>query len=283
MTATRYWVDGHAQASIDPGLRALHYGDGVFETLCVRAGIVEYQELHWQRLRAGCERLRLAFTDWDGLRAEVRRAAHESSAAVIKVIMSRAAGVRGYRPDSTSGSVRLVSAQALPEWPQQYRHAGVRTRICDLRLGVQPLLAGIKHLNRLEQVLARAEWGDDYVEGLLLDGSGRVIEGTMSNVFLVHDSKLYTPRLNDCGVAGVMRTVVLDLATGLGFEPRRQNLTLADLERAEEVFVCNSLIGIWPVIEIAQRYSGRAGALTQALQRALADNDITGSGTWYSE
>lgn len=283
MSGTRYWVDAQADAVIDPGLRALHYGDGLFETLCVQDATIEYLDRHMRRLQAGCDRLQLPFSDWSALEAELQQRAGESRNAAVKIIFSRGAGIRGYRYGGAQDVTRIVGTQPLPVFPQQHGRQGVRVRLCDLRLALQPRLAGIKHLNRLEQVMARAEWGEDYEEGLLLDYNGKLIEGTMSNLFLVRAGCLYTPRLDNCGVAGVMRAVLLDLAVELGFDVHVQPLALRELESADEVFLCNSLIGIWPVIAVADRFAYRVGPVTQTLQHALAAQDKTGPGNWYNE
>jgi len=202
---------------------------------------------------------------------------------VIKVILGRAAGQRGYGFGPDQAVTRIVSTQALPELPPENGGQGVRVRLCELRLAAQPALAGIKHLNRLEQVLARAEWQQAYAEGLMLDCDGRLIEGTMSNLFLVRDGILLTPRLDTCGVAGVMRSVLIELAGARAIEVRRQVLRLEDLDSVQEVFLCNSLIGIWPVIAINEQYGYRAGAVTRALQQALSQDDRTHAGHWYNE
>jgi 4-amino-4-deoxychorismate lyase len=283
VSGVRYWIDSRATACLDPAGRVVQYGDGVFETLCVRHGVPEYLDRHMRRLKAGCERLQLAFSDWQGLTAEVRARAGENAGAVIKVILGRAAGGRGYRFAPEQPVTRIVSTQALPAVPPQHSEQGVRVRLCELRLGLQPALAGIKHLNRLEQVLARAEWQQDYAEGLLLDSNGRLVEGTMSNLFLVRDGVLLTPRLDACGVAGVMRSVLIDLAAAQGIDLRRQALQPADLGSVQEVFVCNSLIGIWPVIAVGEQFTFDAGGVTRALQRALARDDRTCCGDWYNE
>jgi 4-amino-4-deoxychorismate lyase len=144
-------------------------------------------------------------------------------------------------------------------------------RLCRLRLGQNTVLAGIKHLNRLEQVLARGEWDDDGImEGLLLDGEERLVEGTMSNLFLIRDRILMTPELIRCGVAGILRTVVMELAAGVPLPVQVTPLGLDDLREADEVFLTNSLIGIWPVIAVDDR-PYRRGALTCRLQELLKD------------
>jgi 4-amino-4-deoxychorismate lyase len=282
VSASRYWIDGQPAALLNPALRAVQYGDGVFETMCVRDGVAEFVDRHRQRLQAGCEKLRLSFADWSELEAELEQRAGELGEGVVKVILSRGAGNLGYRFTAEQGVTRIVSAHPLPAWPQECTTQGVRVCICDLRLGLQPRLAGIKHLNRLEQVMARAEWEQQYAEGLLLDYNDQLIEGTMSNLFIVRDGVVYTPPLDNCGVAGVMRSVLLDLAAESGLRTSRQAMTLADLGSAQEVFLCNSLIGIWPVISVAERFEFTIGPLTRALQRALAGQSRTSAGNWYS-
>lgn len=149
-------------------------------------------------------------------------------------------------------------------------------RLCQLRLALNARLAGIKHLNRLEQVLARAEWGDDYAEGLMLNPRDEVVDGTMSNVFAVMDHVLVTPEIVDGGVAGVMRALVLERAATLGIPHRVRPLPLAELGRARELFLTNSLIGVWPVRRLDERVF-RVGPVTQALQRAIAEEEADAS------
>jgi len=282
MTATRYWIDTQAATGLDPAVRALHYGDGLFETLCVRDATCEHLERHLQRLLAGCKALRLEFSDRPGLEAELQQRAGELGNGVIKIILSRGPGGRGYRFSEGQGVTRIVSAQGMPDYPRAWATQGVRARICELRFGLQPRLAGLKHLNRLEQVMARAEWGDEFEEGLMLDHHGRLIEGTMSNLFVIRDAELWTPRLDACGVAGVMRSVLLDLAAGLGLSVRRETLLPAQLASAQEVFLCNSLIGIWPVVSVSGLHTLSVGPVTRRLQQALSVHSTSATGNWYS-
>jgi 4-amino-4-deoxychorismate lyase len=280
--STSWQVDTKPVESVHPGLRALHYGDGLFETSLVRQTQVAWLERHLQRLRAGCMALRLDFSDWGGLTEELEQKAAEIGNGVIKTILSRAPGGRGYRFEAHQGVTRIVSTHPLPDYPPERASQGVRVRVCELRLGLQPRLAGIKHLNRLEQVMARAEWGDEYEEGLMLDYNGQLIEGTMTNLFVERDGVLLTPPLNACGVAGVMRSVLLDLAGQLGVQTRREVLRLADLERADGLFLCNSLAGIWPVRSVAGLAQFGTGPLTQQLQQVLSRHSGMVPGNWYS-
>jgi len=125
---------------------------------------------------------------------------------------------------------------------------GIDMRICAQRLSANKSLAGMKHLNRLEQILARSEWQDEYAEGLLMDESGSVIEATVSNLFAVKHGKLYTPDLSSSGVAGIMRRTIMEiLAPTLSLDVEIESINLDFLRAADELFVCNSVYGIWPV------------------------------------
>ncbi|VAW82083.1 Aminodeoxychorismate lyase [hydrothermal vent metagenome] len=273
-------VNGIAAQVVAADERALLYGDGLFETLAVRQGQAEFIDYHLQRLRVGCECLALDFDSWQSLQDDIDVLSRRHPDAAIKVILSRTVGNRGYQIEPRQAVTRIISTHALPAWPQNYAETGIRIRICDLRLSIQPQLAGIKHLNRLEQVLARAEWQNEYQEGLLLDYNGRLVEASMSNIFLVHESGLVTPSLQDCGVAGVMRSVIIELAEQLGIACRIQPLSTDMLDTHHELFVCNSLIGIWPVVALESRCQYRIGATTRALQQALSECDKTQRGQW---
>jgi 4-amino-4-deoxychorismate lyase len=155
------------------------------------------------------------------------------------------------------------------DYPETYYTEGVRVRVCGLRLGENPALAGIKHLCRLEQVLAQIELrGSEAQQGLLLDAGGRVVSGTSSNVFAVCDSEIVTPALTRCGIKGVMRRAVMAASAELGLSVSERDLTLSDILAAEEVFVTNALFGIWPVVRIdAKRFA--LGSATRRLMRHL--------------
>ncbi|MGH8771878.1 MAG: aminodeoxychorismate lyase, partial [Burkholderiales bacterium] len=164
-------------------------------------------------------------------------------------------GARGYALNPESTPTRIVMTSSLPQYPPEWLKRGVKVRVCDVKLSVQPRLAGIKHLNRLENVLARAEWQRaEYAEGLMLDGDGNVIEGTMSNIFAwLNDALLITPDLTRCGVAGVQRDRVLEYARSQGIPVRIEAMKLDKLLAAEEVFLTNSVIGVWQVRELEDR------------------------------
>jgi len=263
-------ANGRPTQGISPLDRGLHFGDGLFETIACRRGRPRFLALHLDRLIQGCERLRIAPGDVDTIRGEVTELAHRTDAAIVKLIVTRGESLaRGY---AATGSERPMRIALRYPWPIEETgswRAGVRAGVAAMRLGENPALAGLKHLNRLEQVLAQTERDIRQVRELLLfSSSGRLVCGTMSNVFLVKESKLQTPRLDLCGVAGVMRRVVLREARRAGIRIEERELTAQDLEQAEEVFLTNARIGIWPVNALESRELA-VGPVTQSLQSAI--------------
>jgi 4-amino-4-deoxychorismate lyase len=264
------WVNGAPAASVSALERGLHYGDGLFETIACVHGQPRFLELHLQRLASGCARLGLPAAQPD-LGAEVRALAAGSARAIIKVLLTRGpAQARGYALTGHEQATRIVLRYRWPDEDPALALEGVRVRLAEQRLGENPALAGLKHLNRLEQVLARREWSDARIaEALMFSSSGAVISGTMSNVFLVREGKLVTPGVERCGVAGVMRRVVRSLAAGAGQVAEERCLNQRDLELTTEMFLTNALIGIRPVRELAGR-TLQPGRLTRQLQDTLA-------------
>ena len=269
------WVDGQPATALNLQNRGLAYGDGLFETIAVRAGRPSLLERHLDRLAKGCQRLAIEI-DLPLIRDELIRFASLLGEGVAKLIITRGDSPRGYAPAVGAVARRILQGGPLPAYPAANGEQGVRLFACQTRLAEQPLLAGLKHLNRLEQVMARAEWqGTEYAEGLMQDTQGRLIEGVYSNLMLVRDGVLLTADLRRCGVAGVMRAALLEQAPALGIPVLVRDLERVDLEHADEVMLCNSVYGIWPV----QAYAGSnrnwpPGPLTRKLQavaRTLLD------------
>lgn len=266
-------VNGKPVDCVPTSDRGLLYGDGVFETIAVENGQFRYWPQHLRRLQSGCERLGMGPVDEALLVQECRSLIEQSQQAVIKIIVTRGSGGRGYRLPEQPRSSRIIQLHEWPNYPASCTETGIKTRICRTRLGHNSSLAGIKHLNRLEQVLARQEWDDPAImEGLMLDSSGDLVEGTMSNVFMIKDAVLITPDLQRCGIAGIMRARVLELAEKHSIEVSVQGIALDVLLQADEVFVCNSLIGIWPVTAI-DKQAFIKGPVSTRLQALLMHDD----------
>lgn len=250
------WLDGKPAATfaisavdsaIDPLSRAIAYGDGLFETIAVIDGRARLLSLHLDRLREGCRRLAIAL-DENALQNDINHAIAAGREGVLKIIIARAGTERGYRAQIAAGSYRLL--QFFPQTIVRdfSESSGAILHLCRQRLSRQPVLAGLKHLNRLEQVRARSEWSDcGITEGLMLDTQEQVIEAVSSNIFWVHDGEVFTPSLRQCGVAGVMRRVVMEY---LQINVCEKNCTLDDLYAAQEVFITSSLRGIQPVVQL---------------------------------
>ncbi len=239
-----------AVASIDE--RAFQYGDGLFETIAIRSGEPRLWQYHLDRLALGCERLGIATPDHKQLRLSLQNALAQSSTAsdscVVKIIVSSGAGSRGYgRKNIIEPSVWFGVFPSNPLPKSSYRD-GVDTKICTTRLATGSTTAGLKTLNRLEQILARSELTEQNLfEGLTMDASGTIICGTMSNVFFVSNNRITTPTLSLCGVEGVMRRHVI--ATLESHDTGVSDATVApqDLASVDEVFITNSQFGVLPL------------------------------------
>jgi len=251
--------------------RGLAFGDGVFRTLAVRAGRPLNWSWHQRRLQADCALLRLAAPAEGVLREEVARVAPGD--AVVKIIVTRGVSARGYGIAGASGATRVVAAHPPSAHDPARARDGVTVHRCALVLSEQPRLAGAKTLNRLENVLARSEWDDPAIaEGLLADARGRVVEGTMSNLFVVKGGAAATPDLSRCGVVGAQRERVRELLAAEGVACAVRDLSWNEVESADELFLTNSLIGAWPVARLGER-RWQPGAVTRRVQQMIAEHD----------
>jgi 4-amino-4-deoxychorismate lyase len=259
------WVDGVPANSIPADDRGLHYGDGLFETLLVRKRQPRFLEAHLARLATGCARLAIPF-DATMVRAQIAVAAgHAPPQAILKLLVTRgSAPRRGYAPSgNTPRCVALLYAAPPPPGP-----FGVELGIARLRLSHTPALAGLKHLNRLENVLAAAEIPEGAFDALQLDEDGGLVGGTMSNVFLVTRNALVTPRVDRCGIAGVMRAIVMRESVTLGLRCEERAVRLPDVEGADEVFITNARIGVVPVRRVGE-HAFRMNTLTLRLRAQI--------------
>lgn len=251
--------------------RGMQFGDGVFETLAAIDGRIPALDRHLERLARGCQVLGLPIPDKQSLRRDLDAVLPAMGSAVLKILITADAGGRGYARSKQCPVSRRVGR--LP-WPAE-RPETFAITLCRLRLASQPLLAGIKHCNRLEQILARREVDDAGAdEGLLLDSEGHVVEGVSANLFVVHQGGLQTPVIDECGVAGIMRARVLETAERIELSAQVTRLSLADILDADEIFMTNSLIGIRPVHRLSYEGSVRewqAGAITDHIQQEMAD------------
>ncbi len=242
------WINGTPSAQVSSTDRGFQYGDGLFETCRVVRGQIRSLDLHLARLTRGCAQLAIPLPDLEVLRHELAMASRDSAVGVLKLIVTRGEGGRGYRPNPGAVPTRWIATYAAPEYPSDWAEHGVEIRTCQTRLAIQPRLAGLKHLNRLEQVCARSEWAEaSPQEGLMLDMGGRIVCGTMSNVFAVVNQIWMTPRVDRCGVAGTLRAGLMHWMAAAGNPVREVDLYPETLATADEVFLTNAVFGVWPV------------------------------------
>jgi 4-amino-4-deoxychorismate lyase len=268
--------------------RGLAYGDGVFETMRAHRGVIHWWPAHWARLAQGAQRLGIPLPSRDRVEAERDAWLCDAPDAAIKLMLIRGSGGRGYAPLRDASPLWLLSAHPLPPAAPE---AGLRLRWCETRLAAQPRLAGLKHCNRLEQVLARAEWDalepDEAAcdEGLMRDDAGDVMAAISANLFVYRESHScgdsqsdalantasdsasgwLTPRLDRCGIAGVCRAWALT-----ALDAREVVLSPEDVLSADAVFLCNALRGILPMAQLGTRRWMPHPAVAEAQRRLVA-------------
>jgi 4-amino-4-deoxychorismate lyase len=266
----QWWVNGTPGRLIDVTDRGLAYGDGLFETIAIRAGQPRFLDLHLDRLFQGCSRLGIAAPDRSTLAAELATTSAGFRHGVLKLLVTRGPGPRGYAlPTEPATTVAWGLGATEPG-----RSGPVTVRWCETMTSANPATAGLKSLARLEQVLARAEWSQpDIAEGLMASTEGRLVGGTASNVFMVAGDRVLTPDVSRSGIAGIMRRVVLETARTAGIAATETHLEPGDLLQATEVFLTNALTGIRPVHRLGNR-TWEAGTLTRRLQALLVERGV---------
>jgi 4-amino-4-deoxychorismate lyase len=262
-------INGSEAGIIAPDDRGLAYGDGLFETIAVRDGSYRFFDAHLERLAAGCARLLLPYPGDAQLRDDLQQLG-DCRDGTLKIMLTRGPGPRGYGLPA-AGATRVTRVIGLLPGDVSPAISGpVRVRYCTTMLGRNPALAGIKTLNRLEQILARAEWDDPGIrEGLMLTDRGDVVCGTMTNLFVVQNGQLVTPEITECGVLGVMRAQVIRLAVASNIQVKETRVSKTDIAVAEDLFLTNSHLGMLPVDELDGQMYARS-EVTQRLMQALA-------------
>ncbi len=265
----KFLVNGEQSSSIDVNDRGLQFGDGVFETIRVHQGRPVWWQQHMDRLLEGCRRLRFTHLPDDKvLRAEACELSADCLTGTLKIIVTRGTSSSGYAAPADIMPNRVLQLRSGTRH-QSKSGQGIMLGISEQRITGSQQLSGIKHLNRLEQVLARMQCqAEGWDECIMLDIEDKVVEGSMSNLFIWQQDRLLTPLLGQAGIKGICRERIMSVAAAQGIDVQQCQLGLDDLQKSDGLFVCNSLIGIWPVV----RYAGRAfdtGANTRLLQAQL--------------
>jgi len=261
-----YWINGQQQGALAPSDRGLQFGDGCFTTARVIDGSIELLSWHIERLQQAAQRLMMTDTDWGALETEMVHAAESIPLGVVKAIVTRGSGGRGYSPQGCENPTRIVSRSAYPSHYLSWREQGISLALSPVALARNPLLAGLKHLNRLEQVLIRAHLDQTAAdEALVLDTAGMLVECCAANLFWRKGKAVFTPDLSQAGVAGLMRRRVIELLAGSEYSLHYVSEPPVTLADAEEVLVSNALMPLLPV-NTAQSWRYRSRQLYDFLR-----------------
>jgi len=238
-------------------VRGLHYGDGLFETMRADHNGPLGWKWHWDRLTVGCKALNLPLPQQDDLRAELTAIARMDSgqpSSILKLIMTREMNERGYAIPVNSRAIRIIYRYPLKGSPEERLPTPIRVIPCKTRCSVNTSLAGIKHLGRLEQVMAASEYRQAQAdEGLMLDDDGNLISATSMNIFLYTGSQLLTPLLDHSGVKGTMRARLIQVARQIGVETIERSIRISECYDAHEILLTNAVRGVWRVRAIGAR------------------------------
>lgn len=249
-----FLINGKAVTDWPIADRAAQYGDGFFTTAKIHQGEVQFWRDHLERLMLTAKALHIELPSVLDLFQEVQQVLQQHPTGVLKIMISRGQGGRGYSPSGCGPTTRVLSVTELPAHYANWQNQGIELTVCQQRIGSSPMLAGYKTLNRLEQVLLKREVeqaGTD--DGIVLDQNGHVVEATAANIFWYHQGTWYTPDLRQAGIKGIMRKQVLAVCERLAIPCQQGQYPLADVLGAEAVFICNSLMGLVPIKQCQQR------------------------------
>ncbi|WP_117233288.1 aminodeoxychorismate lyase [Vibrio maerlii] len=261
-----YWLNGTQADSISLTDRSFQYGDGCFTTILVKAAEPQWLTFHIERMEACLKVLGIPVPCWAEVIQWLSKAAIDAPLSGLKLHISRGSGGRGYSPSGVMNPDITISAFDYPQHYHSIQSQGIELGLCEAKLGINPMLAGHKHNNRLEQILLKAEMDRvGLVDGVVLDIHDHVVETTMANLFWCKDKTIYTPSLEDCGVSGIVRRLIIQDAEQLGHKAVIGKFDLDHLANADEVFISNSILGVAPVIKVGQ-YQFRRGPMSRQYQ-----------------
>jgi len=268
-------INGIQSQHIDAMDRGLAYGDGLFSTIKVQYGEMQLWDYHLQRLQLGASKLFFPEIDWQQLSDEVKTVAKtllDTKQSVLKVIITRGSGGRGYSTKGCESPLRIISTGTFPDFYEQWQKQGIDLVLCDSTLSSNSMLAGLKTLNRLEQVLIKKELeSKGAVEGIVCDSNGFVIEACTANLFILLHGVWQTPNLEQSGVAGVQRRNIIERAKQANIEIKVTNIHIEQLLDAKAICLSNALMGIVPAKQCQDRvFDSSALNHCKALQLLIA-------------
>ncbi len=260
-------IDGKKQSKASIFNRNTQFGDGLFETCLVENKKLLFWSNHFERMKLGCDRLKISMIDETLWLSDIKKAFSlmKIDNCIVKLVLSRGESLRGYSYKDNIRPIRITIVSELKKNNQDKRFS---LEFCNSGYNSNPKLAGIKHCNRLEQVLASASIKVD--DGIMLDENENVVSVTQGNIFCIQGNRLITPNLDKCGIEGTRRAVILKIAVDLGFDINIKNLSVAELLRSDEVFISNSIQGVGPVNQI-EDFVYSKHKITEIISEALKE------------
>ena len=238
-----FWINGVAQNTISITDRSVQFGDGCFTTTRVVDGKISWINSHLQRLQQDAERLRLPAINWNILQDEMSQRVQQIKQGVLKVIITRGSGGRGYSSAACEHPTRILVLSEYPLHYHTWRTRGISLALSPIPLARNPWLTGIKHLNRLEQILVRMHLEQtDADEALVLDTAGMLVECCAANLFWRKKMDVFTPDLSQSGVDGIMRRRITEYLATLSYRLHYVTEPISTLANADEIIVCNALM-----------------------------------------
>lgn len=273
-------INGVESEQVNLADRGFNFGDGHFTTMKVVKGEVQLFDLHLARLKHACQMLFIDFKHWTDLVLHIHAQALTLDSGVLKLVITRGIGGKGYSPEGCSEASWFLQARDIPAFYDTWQQTGIALTVCRYQQTVNPVLSGLKTLNRLDQVMIKQELlGCDELDGIVCSTEGYVIETSMANIFWVKDNVIYTPSMQRSGVEGVMRKRVMDLVVSLNLSVEVGDYTIDKIISADEIFITNALMDIVPVNmlcaadiavnQVYQRFTSR-DSITAILQSALS-------------
>ncbi|WP_163931139.1 aminodeoxychorismate lyase [Paraferrimonas sp. SM1919] len=238
--------------SISPSDRAFNYGDGCFTTIAVLNQQPLLIDKHIARLQRAVQVLSLRIDSWQHITGEINSKAAQVRQGFIKLVISRGIGGRGYQFDAAQQPVVIISAGEFPSHYPNWRRQGIALGVHHLAMGQQPLFAGIKHLNRLEQVMLRHHYQGNEVDYVCFDQDDNIICASAANLFFMKGQQVHTPKISNAGITGVMRQHMIEFLMAKGIDVQVRDINMDELSLFDNAWMTNSLMGAVSVNSITE-------------------------------
>ena len=266
-------VNGKPSSSISIFDRGFLYGDSVFETILVIEKQPKNLKLHFDRLKKGCLLLGIQNLNYNLLEKYIKKSLNDVNNCVLSINITRGTfKKRGYSINIRIKPNIILTTTNIPKYPKEYYKNGIKTKFSKIILSDNNNLPKIKHSNRLEQVLAAKEITENYPEIILCDKKDYIVEGVSSNIFFIRDNVFYTPQLENNGVEGIMKSLVIKLLKRNKYIIKSVKIKKNKINNFDAAFFCNSVRLIWNIKSI-ENYNYKKNKYIEHLTN-LINNEI---------